>query len=171
MRHPSLPETMTAEQLGAWIEENKIGDPFDHTEKTVLSQEEISEHEHKVAMASRAILKLEEVKKEFMEFIKNGTPFDNDNDTYIPVAVTIPPSKGLNALKSNVEFHSAILELGYTEEVTKIYKIPYPEKQLIVAVDIEGNEWKDYTRKMTKEEKDNYNTLFKAGEEPAILDI
>lgn len=167
MRHPSLPSTLTAEQLGAWIDENKIEEPFDHILKEELTPEEISEHEHKVALASRQLMNLEELKKEFMDTLKNGTPVNLDME-YQPVDITIPPTKGVKALKANVEFHSEILEKGYNEQITKVYKVPYPEAKMIIAVDIEGNEFEDYSRRMTPEEQSYYNTLFEDQEKSTL---
>jgi hypothetical protein len=163
--HPNLPQTKTPESLADWIRENEIKDEHKaHTEEVPLDEDEIAEHEHKSALASRAIIALEDLKKAFTTCLRDGTDVKETKDdgtvVYDIRTFTVPPTKGLKALKANVEFHSEILENGFTTTITQIHMIPAPEIKKVIAVTIEGKEWPDYTREMTKEEEEEYGTMF-----------
>lgn len=156
-RHRCCPETYTAEQLGKWIEQNQKS-VRTHIDKIPLTPEEVSDLEHKSSLASRAIDRLEEVADEFKAFIQGGTPYDGEK--HLPQDVTIPPTKGMKELKANRAHADGILEKGYNEEETTIYIIPFPDEKTMVAVDIEGQEWPDYTKAMTESEEELYGRLF-----------
>lgn len=156
-RHRSLPQTITAEQLGKWITEHQKK-VIDHSTKTPLTPKEVSELEHKSAAASGAIYALAEVETRFKDFIKNGTPFDGTQ--HQPQDVTIPPTKGKKELEANRLHANSVLKKGYNEDITEIYIIPFPEESTMVAVDIVGNEWVDYTKQMTEQEEGLYGKLF-----------
>jgi hypothetical protein len=155
MKHRSLPQTMTPENLAQWIKEN-AAETFEHTEKIDLEEDVVHELERQSSLASRAIDRLEKLKKSFVDTIKNGTP-SPDN----PVDFTIYPTKGTNVLKANREFADKQLEQGYKEEITSIYMIPYPEDSLMVAVDIQGFEWPEYTKEMTIEQINKHKPILR----------
>lgn len=153
--HRCLPQTLTPENLAKWITDNGKNE-FTHIEKTDLDEEAIHELERKSSMASRAIDDLEDLKKQFMTYLKEGTPpigGDGPNShEHGPLDITIPPTKGLKELKANRQFADKQLKAGHSEDEIQIWFIPYPEDDLMVAVDIEGNEWPEYTRRMSIEE-------------------
>lgn len=154
MRHHSLPISMTPEQLADYIRSNRV-DTVNHLEKINLTDEEKAKLAMESSLASRAIVRLENLLKEFTTIIKKGTPWDmnvGEDGDHRPITFTIPPSKGLEKLKSNRLFADDQIEKGYREEVTPIYFIPYPEYEKMVAVDIEGNEWSNYSRPMSRDE-------------------
>lgn len=164
MRHISLPETLSAEQLADWIIENKV-DQVPHL--IPIDDETRQEHEHKSASASMQILKLEELKKSFNDKIKEGTYTGEGIDgqpTFEDSTWQIPSTKGLKALKASVQYHSQILEDGATS--IELYLVPWPEQEKIVAVDIEGKEYPQKTRDMNAAEKKKHTTLFKDESEP-----
>lgn len=162
--HPALPQTMTPENLAQWITENKA-DTFEHEEKVDLSPETKSELEHKASLAACKIKELEDCKKEFMEYLKKGTPVDpaktaEDNNgklPRLPQEIQIPPTAGLDELNKNLTFFTKQLRNGFTSVSTMIFLIPFPEGKVMIAVDIEGNEWTQYNRDMTEPEKVNYD--------------
>lgn len=160
MRHHSLPQTSTPEGLAEWIQLNKV-DQHNHVEEIPLTEEEIQQFEHQSSIASRSIDKLQNVEKFFKETLKNGTPYNRDSDKNEPVNVTIPPTKGLTVLKANREHADKRLELGYKEDITNLYLVPNPEESTMVMVDIEGNEWAQYSRNMTKDEINQFKPLLK----------
>lgn len=154
MRHHSLPMTMTPEQLADYIRSNRV-DTVNHVEKINLTDGEKAKLAMESSLASRAIVRLENLLKEFTTIIKKGTPWDmnvGEDGDHRPITFTIPPSKGLEKLKANRLFADDQIEKGYREEITPIYFIPYPEYEKMVAVDIEGNEWSNYSRQMSKDE-------------------
>jgi hypothetical protein len=162
MRHNSLPTTLTVEQLGAWIGQNKIGmDSI--VEKVDFTEDEIAEFEHKSSKASREIDRLEYVQKKFTNFLKKGTEAIVDEDKgvvgYEDQEITIPGTVGLDTLKENRRFADSQIEAGHRTLVTELYFIPWPEKRLVVAVDIEGNEYPDHSREMTEPEAQNIKPL------------
>ena len=161
-RHRCCPETYTAEQLGKWIEENQKSVRI-HIDKIPLAPEEVHDLEKSSSLASRGIDRLDEAKANFMHYYKKGTPYDGEK--YLPQDITIPPSKGVDTLKKNRAHADEILEKGYNEEETKIYIIPFPDEKTMVAVDIEGQEWPDYTKAMTDFEEEMYGRLFVKGED------
>ena len=156
MKHQALPQTMTPEALAEWIKNNHDGDIVNHIEKTELDEQMVKELEHKSSLASRAIDRLEAVKKEFMDILTNGTPNEEE-----PFDVTIPPTKGLKILKANREFADKQLENGYSEETIPLYMIPYPEESQMLAFDIEGNEWPEYTKDMTDDQVNKHKPMLK----------
>lgn len=158
-KHPSLPKTLTPEMLGQWIVENAI-ETLDHVEKINLDEEQVHELEKKSSLASRAIDRLEEIKKTFMDVLKDGTP-----DREMPFDVTVPPTAGLKILKANRAFADKQLEQGYREEVTTLYMIPYPEDSLMVAVDITGEEWPDFGKQMSIEQINQHKPMLKKPKE------
>lgn len=164
-RHRCLPQTITTEQLGKWITEHQKK-VIVHTTKIPLTPKEVSELEHKSAAASGAIYALAEVETRFKDFIKNGTPFDGTQ--HQPQDVTIPPTKGKKELEANRLHANSVLKKGYNEDNTDIYIIPFPDEETMVAVDITGNEWVDYTKPMTKDENGLYGKLFVKGEDGAM---
>lgn len=154
MRHESLPMAMTPEQLADYIRTNRI-ETKNHVEKFPLTDEEKRDLAVKSSNASRAILKLEILLKELSRLIKKGTPWNTDlgaNGDHVPVPITIPPTAGIDVLKSNREYADNQIEKGYREDITPIYFVPWPEYEKIVAVDIEGHEWSTYSRAMTPQE-------------------
>jgi hypothetical protein len=150
-RHSSLPEFMTIESLADYIRSNKV-DTINHVEKIPLTEEEINKLAMESSLASRAIDKLESVKKYFESFLKKGTPWDTNAEDHRPLTVTIPPTKGTEKLKSNRKFADDQIAQGYREDVTSIYLLPWPEKERMVACDIEGREWTTYSRGMSGDE-------------------
>lgn len=155
MRHASIPQSLTPENLATWILDNKDS-TFQHIEKTELTEETVRDYEHKSSLASRAIDRLNEVKNNFMEILKNGTP-----DLEKPVDVTIPPTKGLKVLTANREFADKQLEQGFSEEIIDIYMLPDPENGRMVAMDIEGKEYENYSTDMSEDEHKKFGKLFK----------
>ncbi len=154
MIHPSIPQTLTPENLATWIEKNHDR-KFQHIEKTELTEDVIRDLEHKSSLASRAIDRLNEVKDSFMETLKNGTP-----DQEKPEDITIPPTKGLKALTANREWADKQLEQGFSEEIIDIYMVPDPENSRMLALDIEGKEWEEFSVDMTEEDHKKYGKLF-----------
>jgi hypothetical protein len=166
--HHACPQTYTPENLAQWITENQKA-TITHVDKIPLTDEEITELEHKSSVASRAIDRLNDVLAEFKEYIQNGTEFDGEE--YQPKDITIPPTKGMKELKANREFADGILERGYNEETTEVYIIPYPDESLMVAVDIEGFECWEYTKKMTATERELYGKLFVKDEDGVMRQL
>ena len=160
MIHPSLPQTKTPEQLGEWIQENKINQII-HIEKTDLSEEEIQKIEHKVATVTKQLYDLDSLKKEFMETLNKGTDFDQTSETFLPQDFTIPPTKGIKKLEENRKYYSQILKDGFTTAEVQLFAIPNPEGETIVYVNIEGEENEFYRENMTEEQKIQFNSLFK----------
>jgi len=158
MRHESLPQTKTPEELAFWITQHSL-EQREHEEHIDLTAEERNEHEHQVWAATSAILELKEIEKTFKLKLKKGTQ-SNSSGALMPEQITIPPTKGLDALEANVKFHDEILKRGYNIEYTTLHSIPYPETKSIVYVDIEGNENVTYRKKMTLEQVKHYGTIF-----------
>ena len=156
-RHRCCPETYTAEQLGVWIEENQKS-VRTHVDKIPLTPEEVHELEKASSLASRSMDRLNDIVVEFKDIIKKGTKYDGEK--FLPYDITIVPTKGMDALKANRSHADGILEKGYNEEETKLYIIPFPDEKTMVAVDIEGQEWPDYTKSMTEAEEQLYGKLF-----------
>lgn len=154
MRHHSLPMTMTPEQLADYIRSNRV-DTFNHVEKIPLTEGEINNLAMESSLASRAITRLTNLKKEFEAMIKKGTPWDSNVGTdgdHRPITFTIPPTKGIEKLEANRSFADDQIEKGYREDITTIYLLPYPEFDKMIALDIEGNEWSNYSRHMSQDE-------------------
>jgi len=158
MRHQSLPAKLTVEQLAVWITENKIELKV-LEEKIPLTDIDIQDYEHKIAVATAAIIDLKAIEKEFKNTIKKGTNANAFGELQ-PVDFTVPPTKGVDQLTSIVEFNDAILKQGYTLNHKDCYGIPYPESKRVIFVDIEGEEVEVFSRAMTLEETKAYNTLF-----------
>lgn len=151
MVHSSLPQTMTPENLADFIRTNRI-DTRNHVKEFQLTDEEKRDLAIKSANAGIAIAKLKALEKRFKLTIKKGTPWDRavgDGGDHRPADFTIPPTAGLDALESNRAYADDQISKGVREEVTPIYFLPWPEKEMVVAVDIQGEEWTIYTRKMT----------------------
>lgn len=155
MKHPALPQSMTVENLANWITVNST-ETISHIEKIELEEEQVHELESQSSLASRAIDRLEEKKKEFMDILKEGTP-----DVEMPYDVTIPPTKGLKILKANRAFADKQLEQGFREDTTDLYMIPYPEESQMVAIDIMGNEWPEFTKEMTPDQINQHKPMLK----------
>lgn len=169
MRHHSLPQTLTPEALADWIQENKV-DEIIHIDKVPLDDEVRHDLTEKLYAATSAKLKLEELEKRFKKAIKEGTPSrgvseDTGEPLHTPMDFTVPPTKGTKVLIKNIEHYSQMLDKGYKEEPTSIYLIPNPEEKMMVAVDIEGQEWSEYSRAMTDEQVQKYGTIFAKEEE------
>lgn len=159
---PALPQTFTKEKLAQWITDN-AKDTINHEEKVELTPEAISELEHKSSLMSRAIDDLTDVKKEFMDFLTNGTPIDplqvvkdDEEPKHSPQSVTIQPTKGLKILTARRLSADQQLRDGYKTDVTKVYLIPFPEEHRMIAVDVEGNEYEQYSRSYTEVEEEKY---------------
>ncbi|HTJ52585.1 MAG TPA: hypothetical protein VL443_24185 [Cyclobacteriaceae bacterium] len=158
MRHRCVSQTSTYEALAEWIKSN-AAEVIQHVEKINLGEEETHELERQSSMASRAIDKLEELKKEFMDYIKEGTPgIDGELQ---PVGITIHPTKGLKALKANRAFADKQLDQGFKEEGIPVYIIPYPEYSLMVGVDIVGAEWPQYTKEMSIDQINQHKPILR----------
>lgn len=161
--HPCLPQTMTPENLSEWIVKN-AHENIPHETLIPLTDEEVAELEHKSSLASRKIDELKEVEKLFKEILKKGTPVEDisvDEDPsyepkHVSVPITIPPTKGLDALNANRQYADSKLRDGHNKEITTYYRIPFIESNMMIGVDIEGNEAEEYSRKMTDFEKQKY---------------
>jgi hypothetical protein len=167
-RHYSVPATLTYENLADWIKDQAIGEPTIHVEKIKLDEDIIHELEAQSSLASRSIDRLEKVKKEFMDYLKEGTPSDipaelGDDPQRQPISITIPPTKGLKALKANREYADKQIEDGFKEESIEVYLIPYPESSMIFGVTITGEEAANgqYNREMTIEEVNQHMPMLK----------
>lgn len=170
MAHTCVPQTFTPEKLAQWIKENAI-DTQTFEKKIELDEETTHELEKASALASRGIMRLEEVHKTFKEYLNEGTPVvvpenSTEDPQMQPVSITIPPTKGLKALKKNLEFANKQLEEGYRIENTEVFMIPWPEESKVVGVTIDGEEFFDdndrsYTREMSDDEVNNHKPLLK----------
>lgn len=169
IKHPCVPQTMTPEALADWIQTQKV-DVTNHVEQIPLTEEEIIKFEHDSSLASRAIDRLMEVKKHFDYLLKKGTPYDKAIEQHKPSTVTIPPSKGLDALKANREYADQQITNGYKEEITALYLIPYPEQSRMIMVNITGIEWPEYSRDMTADEINQYKPLLKVNRPETVQD-
>ena len=158
MLHPTLPQSMTPENLAIWIRQNSL-EGKNHVEEIRYTQEEIQEFEHRSSAANRAIDKLEAQLKTIQQIFKNGTQE--------PIEEKIYPTKGIDVLKENRKYADGQIEKGFREETTVLFAIPYPEKKIVVFVDIEGNHFPQYDRPMTKDEAIGHNTLFSQDERDA----
>lgn len=169
-RHECLPVSMTPEQLADYIKTNRI-ESKNHVEKIPLTEIEKNELSRKSSNAGQQIKRLEVLLKTISDTIKNGTPWNSDLGTdgdNIPVDFTIPPTGGLKKLKANREYWDEQISKGYREDITTIYSIPWPEFEKIVAVNIEGEEWSIYSRKMTTSEiKQHGKPILKASADVA----
>lgn len=170
--HRCLPQTKTPEALAAWIKENAI-ETKPHIQRIDLDEYVIAELQAKSSNASRAVDRLEKVKKDFNDILNNGTPTEGaesalEEPKHMPFDVTIPPTKGLKALRANREYADTQLENGYKEETTDVYLIPFPEESMIVGVTIEGEEFEtgEYTREMSIEEVNQHKPLLKVDKKP-----
>lgn len=146
--HPALPQVMTPENLALWIKQNQI-ESFEHTDETELTEEEISELEHKSSLASRALDKLDDLLESFKTTLNSGT--------VDPIDFTIPPTKGIKELKANRENADAKIESGVNEVKTWIYGIPYPEEKRVLFFDIEGNRFESRDRDMNEMQLGKYD--------------
>lgn len=155
MIHRALPQTMTPENLAEWIKKNCI-DKKIHEERIPLDEPQIADLEHRSSVASRQIDKLERQLKEITDQFKNGTTE--------PIHITIPFTKGLKTLTANREFADGCIEKGFTEENTTLYGIPFPEREVILFCDIEGQEYETYQENMTSEQIKMHGNLFKEEE-------
>lgn len=160
--HPSLPQSLTPENLASWIQDNRA-EVYNHTEQVPLDEETTQALEHKSSMASRRIDELKEVEKNFKMFLQNGTPVDHNTEVaedqepkHLPHSITIPPSKGTKLLTKNREWADKQLRDGYKEEITPYYLIPFIEEEMLIAVDIEGREHAEYSRAMSEEDIEKY---------------
>lgn len=160
MKHLCLPQTMTTEALAKWITDNAI-ETINHIDKVELEEEQVHELEKKSSLASRAIDRLEEKKKEFMDVLKEGTP-----DPEMPWDITVPPTAGLKILKANRAFADKQLEQGFREDTTVLYMIPYPEDSQMVAVDVTGFEWPEFTKDMTPDQINQHKPMLKKEKKP-----
>jgi hypothetical protein len=162
MLHPTLPQTMTKENLAVWIRQNSV-EGKNHVVEIEYTEKEIQEFEHKSSAANRAIDKLEAQLKIIQQIFKNGTQE--------PIEEKIYPTKGIDVLKENRKYADGQIEKGFREETTVLFGIPYPEKKQIIFVDIEGIEFIQYTRNMTKEEAIGHTTLFSEDEKAATKSV
>jgi DNA-binding protein H-NS len=162
MLHPTLPQTMTKENLAVWIRQNSI-EGKNHVVEIEYTEKEIQEFEHKSSAAARAIDKLEAQLKKITEYFKKGTQEPIDEKIY--------PTKGIEVLKANRKYADDEIEKGFREETTVLFGIPYPEKKQVIFVDIEGIEFTQYTRNMTKEEAIGHTTLFSEDEKAATRSV
>lgn len=169
IKHACVPKSLTPELLADWIQNQKI-DVENHIEQIPLTKEEIQEYEHASSLASQSIDRLKAVKKYFDNALKKGTPFDKATEQHKPLTVTIPPSKGLDALEANREYADKQIMLGHKEEVTALYLIPYPETSRMIMVNIVGVEWPEYSRDMTADEQSQYKPLLKRVAEAAPVE-
>lgn len=174
MRSNSIPGTITAEALGKWITDNSK-DSIIHKEEIPLDDDVIKELEHKSSMASRRIDELKALKKNFDNYLNKGTDVDHDAEVEIdqdpprlPMTIIIPPTKGLKELTKNREFADKQLRDGFKTEEVKLYMIPVPEEDRMVAVDIEGVEYEQYNREMNEVEKGRQQYAFKNNSEETV---
>jgi hypothetical protein len=166
--HYCVPDTLTPEKLARWINDCMIGEKIIHIEKIELDEDIIHELERKSSLASRAIDRLEAVKKEFMAYLKDGTPSEvpaelTEDPQRQPVSITIPPTAGLKVLKANRAYADKQIENGFKEETTEVYLIPHPESSMFFGLTIEGEEAANgqYNREMTIEEVNQHMPMLK----------
>ncbi len=145
--HLALPQTMTPENLGAWIETNNI-EKKNHEERFDLTAAEISAFEHNSSVASRAIDKLNGQLDYFKTLLKEGV-----QET---VTVKVEPTQGLKVLQANREYADEQIERGYRTENTELYGIPYAGTKKICFFDIEGSHFEQYDYKMNPFQVEKY---------------
>ena len=148
MLHACLPQSMTIENLAAWLTDNSIEKKI-HIEEKDLTADDISEFEHKSSAASRAMDDLEDLKKQFTDMIAKGTEDPKD--------FTIPPTKGTKILEANRKYADKCIKDGVSKQEVPLYGIVYPEESKILFFDIEGNEYDGHHRNMDPEEQEAYD--------------
>lgn len=156
--HPALPTSLTIENLAAWLTETRI-DTQKAKVTTVISREERSEYEHISSECSQKMDILNEIKEKFNDHLNNGT-YDPEVDEENGAVHTIPATVGIKKLKAERERVDKICRDGHTIEETILYMIPWPEEKRIIAFDILGQEFEDYSRDMREDEITKYRTLF-----------
>ena len=170
--HIALPQTMTVENLAAWIETNNIEKKM-HEERFDLTETEIAAYEHDSSVASRAIDKLQSQLEHFKGLLKDGITES--------ASVLIEPTVGLKILQANREFADQQIELGYRTENTELYGIPYGETKKILFFDIEGQHFEQYDYKMNPFQVEKYSKPLFEGmkvtggdgskENPAVIEM
>lgn len=153
--HPVLPQTKTANDLGAWIADNSI-EPRVHEEKVKYTEKELTDWKEKSALISIEIDKLEAVKEEFNHFLKKGTFFNKTTEAYEDQRVLIPGTKGIDALKENREYAGTQITNGFHIVSTNLYGIPYSATKKVHFFDVEGNHWEQYDYKMNPHQEIQY---------------
>ena len=153
MRHEVLPQSITAEELGAWITKN-FKENAQFVEKIDYEDHEIVEFEHKSCKAGQEIQKLKSLLDEATEHVKKG------NHTGADVIIKIPPTEGMNTLEKQRSYNDMQVANGGYEDVTTLYGIPYVDESKMVFVDIEGNHFPDFDRGLTTGEMEDYGNMF-----------
>ena len=156
--HAALPQTLTVENLAQWLTNNRA-DIIQSKGTKVITPEERAEYEHISSDCSQKLDELEEIKKAFNEAINGGT-FDAEVDEENGKIITIPATIGVKKLTEERKRVDKLLRDGYTSEKTTLYLIPWPEEKLMIAFDIEGQEWGEFSRDMREDEINQYRTLF-----------
>lgn len=143
--HEALPQTMSPENLAIWLDENQI-DKKIYTLKYDLTPEDIAMYEHKSSVASRSLDILDELSKNFMAAINEGTDEPRD--------FTVPDTKGTKVLKANRKFADACIRNGFSEQEVELFAIPHVEEKKIVFFDSEGHPFDGTSFKDSETEKD-----------------
>jgi hypothetical protein len=158
--HAALPQTMTVESLAQWITENRK-DTIVAKATKIITDEERSEYEHISSDCSQKLDELEEIKKEFTDKLTNGT-YDPEVDDENGKIITIPATVGTKKLTEERKRVDKLLRDGHTVEKTTLYMIPWPEEKRMIAFDVEGQEWEEFSRVMREDEINQYRTLFES---------
>jgi hypothetical protein len=165
MRHESLPQSYTDQELSEWIKSNSK-ENVQHDVSTPLTETQVQEHESKIAQAQMKIMELKNLEKKFKTFLKKGTPANSDQEGgYDAVSVTIPPTKGIDTLENNIRHHKDILDIGVHVDTTWLFMIPWPEQAKMIAVDINGVEWPEKSRSMEDWEANHAPSMFRANDD------
>jgi hypothetical protein len=151
-RHHALTESaLTPEGLAAWIK-NASKDSFMDERKEFYEPDEISEMEKVATECGTEIMRLNDLKKTFLEMVTKG----NAEEYFI---MEIPQTVGIKLLTEQRERLYREVHRGYKVVDTKIYAIPNEDGNLYFF-DIEGNLVEDRTRKLNQREKNDYFGMF-----------
>jgi hypothetical protein len=145
--HPSLPQSLTPENLGIWISQN-AKEKF--TEKKIIyyTEDELQDFKNKSIEMGIEIKNLTKQKKKFNALMDKGC------EEYIQVDVL--ETRGIKALKASRELIEECVEKGYYETDIKIYGIPNVETKNMDFFDIEGNIISERSRPLSTKEIRDY---------------
>jgi hypothetical protein len=147
MLHPSLPHTLTPENLAAWLQQNS-------KERTTLNREyrytedELDHFKTRAMNCGIEINDLNDEKKRINELIEKGISDFTQID--------LLPSKGLKQLKIERLACEKEVKRGYQPESLTIYGIPNHDTHNMDYFDIEGNEIVERQRPLTAKETREY---------------
>lgn len=157
LRHKSLPQHLTIEELQQWIQKAAV-QRFRDTTKRYYTDEEIQEFEHESAQNGLQIVKLKAILDQVREAVTKGIQE--------PLTIVIPENLGTKLYDEFRGQNYGMILQGYEEIDVDVFAIVNQLEETMEFFTLDGQIIEERTRPLSAKEKKEYLTVKRISDLP-----